>query len=253
MNMSFQGATPGSITERSSAMKRSGIVILATCGAFMGWSLLSLVLLLYGNDWWLSGLTTLTVFIWLAGLLVVIYQQGSVRAAATGAVIASATYWLLALGPWFSTNVGPTLLTSRLLAHTDMLLHGGVPQTQAWPWTSYPPVYSTGNTIPLSTIPLSGSGYSGGPISFSTPTTTFLTVPISPAGAVFQAVGHWLFIWLAAALGGCAAFLMQVRSQSRARPARSLPASADEGQSPFAAAAHTPSTKANATPSGDVP
>ena len=97
-------------------MTRTGIVILGACGVFIGWILVSLLLLLYGNDWLLSGLTTLTVFVWLAGLLVVMFQQGRVRAAATGAVIAAAAYWLLALGPWFSTNVGPTLLTSRLLA-----------------------------------------------------------------------------------------------------------------------------------------
>src|SRR6185295_2795738 len=119
-------------------MTRTGIAILAAFGVFMGWILLSLLLLLYGNDWWLSGLTTLTVFAWLAGLLVVMFQQGRIRAAATGAVIAAAAYWLLALGPWFSTNVGPTLLTSRLLVSADVMLHGNSQSPQAVTW-SYPP------------------------------------------------------------------------------------------------------------------
>ena len=97
--------------------------VLAAAGVSMGWTLLAVVALLYGNEWWLSGLTTLTVFVWLAGLLAVAYQQGRVRAAALGAVIAAFTYWLLALGPWFSANVGATLLTSRVLAQVDILLH----------------------------------------------------------------------------------------------------------------------------------
>ncbi len=206
-------------------MTRTGIAVLGAFGVFMGWILLSLLLLLYGNDWWLSGLTTLTVFAWLAALLAVMFQQGRVRATATGAVIAAAAYWLLALGPWFGANVGPTLLTSRLLASVDLMLHGNTQQTQALAW-SYPMgqaayvnggsgVY-TSNTLQAAFVP---QAY-----------TLVTNAAASPGGTVFQSLGQWLFIWLCAGIGGGAALLMQMRSekkQSRATPAV-------VGESPFA-------------------
>ena len=216
-------------------MTRTGIAILGAFGVFMGWILLSLLLLLYGNDWWLSGLTTLTVFAWLAGLLIILYQQGPVRAAATGAVIAAAAYWLLALGPWFGANVGPTLLTSRLLASVDLMLHGNTQPAQALAWT-YPPVQPA--------FINSGSGvYTSNTLqaSFVPQTYTIVTnAAVSPGGTVFQSLGQWLFIWLCAGIGGCAALLMQMRSE-RKRP-RAAPAVV--GESPFAP---------TATPSAPVP
>lgn len=207
-------------------MTRTGIAILGAFGVFMGWILLSLLLLLYGNDWWLSGLTTLTVFAWLGVLLVVMFQQGRVRAAATGAVIAAAAYWLLTLGPWFSANVGPTLLTSRLLASVDVMLHGNNQPAQSITWT-YPP-----------TQPAYINGGPGGVYTSNTFQAAFVpqaytlvtNAAAAPGGTVFQALGQWLFIWLCAGVGGCTALLMQMRSekkQSRAAPAV-------VGESPFA-------------------
>jgi len=119
-------------------MSRTIFIVLVAAGICGVWSLLAILLLLYGNEWWLSGLTTLTVFVWLAGLLAVAYQHDSARAAALGAVVAAFAYWLLALGPWFSTNVGPALLTSRILRAADVALHGE--QSLMLPlWPSYPP------------------------------------------------------------------------------------------------------------------
>ena len=222
-------------------MTRTGIAILGTCGVFMGWLLLSLLLLLYGNDWWLSGLTTLTVFAWLAGLLMVMFQQGRPRAAAIGAVIAAAAYWLLALGPWFGANVGPTLLTSRLLFHADSLLHGNSQQAQTLA-VSYPqtqPAYIT-----------SGSGvYTSNTLqaAFVPQTYTLVTnTPVSPGGTVFQSLGQWLFIWLCAGIGGCAALLMQMRAE-RKQP-RAAPTVA--GESPFASPSPTPPAEAANPPPG---
>ncbi|MFN0018678.1 MAG: hypothetical protein ACKVP0_10495 [Pirellulaceae bacterium] len=197
-------------------MSRSGMVILGVCGAFIGWMLLFLLLLLYGNEWWLSGVVTLTVFAWLAGLLIVLFQQGRLRVAATGAVISSAVYWMLTLGPWFSTNVGPALLTSRLLAHAEPLLRGNAPQTQVVTWATpmAPPIYSTGSGGPYS-----GSGVVTGQIVYSAPPpTTFFAAPIPPSASVFQQLGHWLFIWLVAGIGACAALLMQLRARQRKGP-----------------------------------
>ncbi len=204
------------------------IAILAPILAFMTWLALSVLLLLYGNDWWLSGLLTLTVFAWLAGLLVVVYQHGRVRAAAMGAVIASATYWLLALGPWFSTNVGPALLTSRLLSYADTLLHGGAQQAQALIWTS---------PTPISTIPLGGPGGGSGQFTFLPQGMTVLGTPTPLGSSVFQSLGHWLFIWLVAAFGGLAAFAMQVRSQRKAKLSPSVSTPDAVGESPFDPAA----------------
>lgn len=206
-------------------MTRTGIAILAVCFMFLSWLSLALLLLVYGNDWWLSGLTTLTVFAWLAGLLAVIYQQGRIRAAATGAVIAAAAYWLLALGPWFSLNVGPTLLTSRFLASADALLHGTPPQMQTLvTYPQAPPTFVTG-----------GSGAIAGSTiqtSFIPQTYTVVTnSAVSPGGSVFQSLGHWLFIWLGAGIGACAALWMQMRSEKKQPRA---PSSA-VGESPFAA------------------
>jgi hypothetical protein len=190
-------------------MTRTRIAILGACGVIMVWTLLSLLLLLYGNDWWLSGLTTLTVFAWLAGLLVVMFQQGRIRAAATGAVIAAAAYWLLALGPWFSTNVGPTLLTSRGLAHLDVLLHGNLQQTQTLTWampqSATAPVYLTGSGIVTpGTIQTNLAAQTT--LAFINSTT------VTSGVSVFQSMGQWLTIWLCAALGSLAAILMQRRS-----------------------------------------
>lgn len=192
---------------------KTRIAILAAVAGLLTWTLLAALLLLYGNDWWLSGLTTLTVLAWLAGLLVVIYQQGGIRAAATGAVIASAVYWMLTLGPWFSTNVGPTLLTSRLLTQVEPLLRGNVTQTQVLTWATplSAPVYSTGSGGSYS-----GSGAISGQIVYSSPPpTTFVATPFPLPASVFQQFGHWLFLWLLAAVGGCAALLMQKWSRQR--------------------------------------
>ena len=203
-------------------MTRTGTTILGTCGAFLAWTLLSLLLLLFGNDWWLSGLITLTVFAWLAGLLFVLFQQGRVRAAGTGAVVAAAAYWLFALGPWFSTNVGPTLLTSRLLAQADVMLHGNPQQLQTLAWTAPPSPYSS-----------TGNVYFGGSGAATTGTPSTLQATLGPQStlafattvvqenSVFQPLGHWLLIWLCAGVGGLAALLMLIRSerqQSRANP-----------------------------------
>jgi len=191
--------------------------VLASLGCFFTWCLVSVLLLLYGNDWWLSGLITLTVFAWLAGLLVLLFQQGRIRTIATGAVIAAAAYWLLALGPWFSTNVGPTLLTSRGLAQVDVLLHGPPQQVQTLAWSAPQP-------YPSSAVYLTGSGV----VTTNTlqPAVTpqglaFVNTAIAvPGGSVFQELGQWLIIWLCAALGGLVALVMQ-RKVERKQPASS--------------------------------
>ncbi len=204
-------------------MTRNGTTILGTCGAFLAWTVLSLFLLLYGNDWWLSGLTTLTVFAWLTGLLVVTFQQGRARAAASGAVIAAATYYLLALGPWFSTNVGPTLLSSRLLAQADVMLHGNPQQLQTLAWTSPQPYSSTGIVyFGDSGVVTTGNPGTNQPTLVPQTTLGFATT-MTQGSSVFQPLGHWLLIWLCAGVGGLAALLMLMRSE---RQPRAIPTAA---------------------------
>lgn len=235
-------------------MTRTALVLLSglgVFGAFLGWLLVSTLLLFYGNDWWLSGLITLTVLVWLAGLLVVLFQQGRVRAAATGAVIASAAYWLLALGPWFGTTVGPTLLTSRGLTQLDVLLHGPPQQTQTLVWQSLPatqPVYMTGSGtaspagIQGTIVPQTSLGF-----------TNVNTTTIIPNNGLLSAFGHWCLIWFCAGVGGCAAFLMHWRSEKK--PSQPRP-TAPSGESPFAPAAQPSVSAPNQTaapPTGAAP
>jgi hypothetical protein len=213
-------------------MIRTGIAILIILGSLMGWLLLSSLLLFYGNDWWLSGLMTLTIFAWLAGLLVVLFQQGRIRSAGTGAVIASAAYWLLALGPWFGTNVGPSLLTSRGLAQLDVLLHGPPQQSAslALTYAQPQPVYLTGSGAITSSNPMGNTN------SLAFINTT--VVPSGVAGSVFQPMGHWMLIWLFALVGGGATLIMQAWGERKRQSQSSM-----QGESPFAAATSTAATE----------
>jgi len=208
-------------------------LVFAIVGSFSLWCAVTILFLLYGNDWWLSGLMTLTVFAWLAGLLVVLFQEERIRSVATGAVIASAAYWLLALGPWFGSNVGPSLLTSRCLASADLWLHGSPQQTQSIAWTSYPssqPVYLTGSGV-VNAIPSPG-----GPNSFA-----FINTTAVPAGGgTFQPVGHWMLVWLCAGIGGCAALVMQIFGDRKKRTPRG-----SAGESPFAPTSTVPSERSD--------
>jgi hypothetical protein len=229
-------------------MPRIGIALLGALGvfgAFLGWLLVSVLLLFYGNDWWLSGLVTLTVLVWLAGLLVVLFQQGRLRAAATGAVIASAAYWLLALGPWFGTTVGPTLLTSRGLSQLDLLLHGPPQQTQALAWQTYPQAQA---------IYMTGSGIAT-PGGLPTTSLGFTNTTMVPAGnGLLPTFGHWSLIWLCAGVGGCAAFLMHWRAEKKSP--RPPGPTAQAGESPFAPAAPPSAFATNQTaapPAGVAP
>jgi hypothetical protein len=201
-------------------MSRNLIIsLIAASGGLLTWSLLSLLLLLFGNDWWLSGLITLTAFAALTGLLAAVYQQGRVRAAVTGAVICGGAYWLLALGPWFSANIGPTLLTSRLLAHVDILLHGAPQQTQSLAWTSYPPnqpVFVTDGSGVITTNTLQAT------ITPQANIAIVNTLAAPPGSTVFQALGHWLLIWFCAATGSCSALFMTRRREQK--NAEQLPA-----------------------------
>ena len=186
--------------------------------------------LLYGNDWWLSGIMTVAIFAWLAGLLAAIYTPAPRRAIVAGALAASFLYVLFALGPWFNSAVGPWLLTTRALTtiETQWLLRK--PQSQV--------VYQVVPTYVSPGAPGGFSGYGGGstvvyPMTVTTsggwtsyPVTNSY-VPAAGGSTTFVLIGHWLCGALAAAAGGLAAAWISRRGRQ--------PTSG--GENPFAEAA----------------
>jgi hypothetical protein len=168
------------------------------------------VLVWFANEWVVSVLTSAAVLAWLCGWLVVAYGKGRVRAAAIGAVVAGAAYWLLAMGPWFQANIGSTLLTSRLLAWVE-----ATHRQPAQP-TAVNAVFTTldlgsGGYVAANTL-VSSSGATTAPPQYVV--TTIPQGPLSPpAVSLFQLAGHWSFAWLCALAGGAlAAFLQEHRS-----------------------------------------
>ncbi len=169
----------------------------------MSFMALSAAGLVYANDWWLSGLVTVSILCWLAGVLAAIYSRPQQRPALVGAVLVSLLYVTLALGPWFRVQVSPWLLTSQALVHVETKWLGRQPQPpQQAPqvWTSYPVLLDSGTINLTSTI--------------TTP-TSLITAPAMPAGgsSPFVAVGHWLCAWLAAGAGAIAAGRISRRSR----------------------------------------
>jgi hypothetical protein len=171
--------------------------------------------LYYANDWWLSGIVSVLILIWLAGSLTAFYSPPARRAVMLGALVCSFLYILLALGPWFSAAVGPWLLTTRALTTVETQWLGRQPEPQvSYQFLTTTPYVQPGGYS--GSMPPSGFG--GGWI---TPTTSY-----APASgpSTFVLIGHWLCGVLAAATGALAAAWI-----SRRHP-RHAP-----GENPFAA------------------
>ena len=170
----------------------------------------------FASDWVVSSLVTVTVLLWLCSWLVIAYGRDRVRAAAIGAVVASAAYWLLALGPWFQTNIGSTLLTSRLLAWVEATHRQPVQQQQVNAvFTTLD--FSTGGYVTNNTV-ISGTG-----LVTTQPQYVVTTIPqaVPPPGmSHFQSAGHWSLVWLFAVAGGVLAVLLQRRPESSIRQAK---------------------------------
>lgn len=169
-------------------------------------------LIVRANVWWLSGVVTLSIGCWLAGVLYAIYLPPERRTPPLAALVCSFLYLLMAGGPWFETHVGPWLITTRALMAIDthLLDHdrqspttirvGSTTWSQASLYTSY--------TIPQ-------------PAAWQT-----VEIPIAPS----VAMGQWLVAWCAAASGAFAA-----RWLRRERPAAAAQAQpALDRESPFA-------------------
>ena len=194
--------------------------------------------LLYGNEWWLSGIVTILILAWLAGVLAAIYAPPGRRATVLGAVVCSFLYILLALGPWFSGSVSPWLLTTRVLTtiETQWLLRQPQPQVayQVMPTPYYSGGYSgfgySGGTV-LTTSVMPGGGWAG-----FQPINSY--VPVASGPSTFVAIGHWLCGVLAAGVGALAAAWISRRQ----------PSAASGGVNPFAAAAEQAAPNAESAP-----
>jgi len=166
----------------------------------------------FASDWVVSSLVTVTVLLWLCGWLVIAYGRGRVRTAAIGAVVAGAAYWLLALGPWFGTNIGSTLLTSRLLTWVEATHRQAAAQQVNAVFTTLD--LNTGGYVANNTV-ISGSGIVTTQPQFVLTTIPQPTPAPPPGMSHFRSAGHWSFAWLFALAGGVLAALLQRGTASR--------------------------------------
>jgi hypothetical protein len=172
------------------------------CAGFIALAAL-LAILYFANEWWLSGVVTASLVCWLAGVLAAVYARPGRRPVLVCALAASFLYVLLALGPWFRTNVGPWLLTTRGLAALERQVFGGTQQAEA-AYQVLPYI----NPFPPVNIGIVGSGVMDGSV-FNQP--SFITPITTPSTRVM--LGHWLCGWIAAAVGGGAAWWIVRRRQ----------------------------------------
>jgi hypothetical protein len=202
--------------------------------------------LLYGNEWWLSGIVTVLIVAWLAGVLAAIYADSAWRAAILGAVICGFLYIMLSLGPWFSSAVSPWLITTQALTTLDALVSDRESQLrqqqQQVVYQTLAPTYYTGST---------GTPWIGGGSTFIQPqtiqgyvTTTVPTTASAGGPTTRVAMGHWLCGLVAAACGWAAAGWVSRRHRARdAAPAAPIA----PGENPFGPAA-PPSPSAEVRP-----
>ena len=185
------------------------VLWIVTGASFLGFAAAALY---FANDWWLSGVVSASVVVWLAGVLAAIYGRPERRAVVVGAVLASFLYVLFALGPWFRTSVGPWLLTSQALVQIESKLLGRQPQVQQMTYTAVP--------SPPPPAYIGGYGGSGTVVlapQLSSGSTLALVGALAPsASPAFMTLGHWLCGWLAAAGGALAAAWITRRGKSPA-------------------------------------
>lgn len=196
--------------------------------------------LYFANVWWLSGIVTLSIGAWLAGVLGAIYGDPARRPALVAALAASLLYATFALGPWFRSQVSPWLLTTRGLAALEHQVFqrplAGVVLT--YPVQSIPYGSMGSTTMPLVGWPAGGgstmitSTNISGSVVWATPAANVSPAADLPATVLVQ-TGHWLCAWIAAGIGALAVAWARRRA-SRRDQAAAEPIAADtqSGNSP---------------------
>ena len=200
---------------------------LWSCAGGSAFLIFSLGALLYGNEWWLSSIVTVTLLVWLAGLLALIYSSTSQRPMLAGALAASFLYLLFALGPWFNAAVGPWLLTTRALTNieTQWLRRDAQQPQVVYQMVPSPYPSAGGSAIWTSSGMLMPGGYSG-PSIYPGYVTTSTYAPVATGPSTFVTIGHWLCGWVAAIAGALAAGWISRRGRRIA--------TAPQGENPFA-------------------
>ena len=75
------------------------------------------------SDLWASAALTLAVSLLFVGMLGVLFCRPQTRAFWSGFELFSWGYLVLVFGPWFNTNVGPQLLSTKLLGYVHEKVH----------------------------------------------------------------------------------------------------------------------------------
>jgi hypothetical protein len=182
--------------------------------------------LYFANIWWLSGIVTLSIGAWLAGVLGALYGDPARRPVLIAALAASLLYVTFALGPWFRSQVSPWLLTTRGLAALE---HNVFQRPRAEVVLTYPVQTNPYGSMGSTAMPLGGWPTGGGSTLITTTNVTgsvVWAVPTAniPAGADLPAttlvqVGHWLCAWIAAGIGGIAVTWARRRASRRSAAA----------------------------------
>ncbi len=167
-----------------------------------------------GSIWWASSVASLTLLAFGVCLFQVIFRQGKTRAAATGAVVAAAGYWLLALSPWLGPSMGPRLITTRMIAVAERKLMKQDDQQQQLLQPNVIRVWDAPTGASTLTVAGTSVWTSYPPLSAFAPTTV-------PHGSTFADVAHHLLMWPLALLGALLAGLLYARSRPAALPVRS--------------------------------
>jgi hypothetical protein len=140
---------------------------------------------------WASALFTMTSGLLVAAILGIVYRRGPRRAFWLGFALFGWTYLLVSDGPWFSAEVQPVLLTTRLIEDLYPRLH---PPPTNWP----PPQLVAWNPL-------------GSPADFP-------DSPWTVNHPHFRRIGHAVAAQLVAVLGGVLACLFEAtRTKKGAR------------------------------------
>jgi hypothetical protein len=155
--------------------------------------------LMHPGSWWASILITATLAAIGIQSLRVLLLAGQRRASSLGWLLFAVAYLAVTTGPWLADTFGRQMITTHGLAYAQNRWPNNNVQVQGGAWFNVNGralqfIDSTSSTIWID----NGLGYSG-------------FVPAGNAAAIypsqgalihpFQVAGHWLFAWIAGAIG----------------------------------------------------